>query len=371
MAKSIEYSTIKKAVGIRSVFLAARRDKNLVGRFYHMEGQFLLDRDGRHATKRDLADVMVYMAGTYDKTVSIEDVELGLLAAASDFSIDNKNVDEISEPPASVEPKAFIEDEPEDDEFVEMESKDSDDGDWVTDDYTADAPPKLDMKGKPGVKPDDDMLEAMKYGENRLRPDDQGISTFDLAIRFYNFIDNDLAVPESEDQLKHKVKLSIGSTMKALGWHKRMRKGERVFVPIDPLAYFTESPATEPVGPSSKDLGVMLRKRHELVEDEEKPVEVSKSLQEVLPKLSEANEEINDDLPWPDMSEGFTDGLPERREEPVKFVNHNEGTEEVEIKELVFDKTMTFFEDDDGNKRMLEWDAEEEIWAFHIDKKAV
>jgi hypothetical protein len=35
-------ANIKKAVGVRSVFLAARRDKNLVGRFFHMEGQFLL-----------------------------------------------------------------------------------------------------------------------------------------------------------------------------------------------------------------------------------------------------------------------------------------------------------------------------------------
>ena len=139
--------------------------------------------------------------------------------------------------------------------------------------------------------------------------------------------------------------------------------------PIVLEEYFSGEPAA--VSPAIDPDSVMLRKRHELVEDEEEPVEVSKTLQEVLPKLSDAKEEIDDDLPWPDMSEDFTDGLPERREEPVKFVNHKEGTEEVEIKELVFDKTMTFFEDEDGNKRMLEWDAEEEIWSFHIDREAV
>ena len=74
---------IRGAMGVRSVFLAARKDKNLVGRFFHMEGQFLLENDGRHATKRALADVMVYMAGAYGKSLTLEEVELGLLAAAS------------------------------------------------------------------------------------------------------------------------------------------------------------------------------------------------------------------------------------------------------------------------------------------------
>ena len=362
-------ANIKKAVGVRSVFLAARRDKNLVGRFFHMEGQFLLERDGRQTTKRALADVMVYMAGTYGKALTLEEVELGLLAAAKDISVDNERVDEIPEPPASVEPTAFIDDEPEDDEVVEMESSDSDDGDWVTADYKEDAPPKHESKGRPGVKPDDDMREAMKYGDGRLTRDDVGISTLELALRYYDFIANDLAKPETEKQVKHKVKLSIGSTMKALGWKKRMKKGEWGWYPIELEEYFSGEPTA--VSPAIDPDSVMLRKRHELVEDEEQPIEVSKTLQEVLPKLSEAKEEIDDDLPWPDMGEGFTDGLPERREEPVKFVNHKEGTEEVEIKELVFDKTMTFFEDEDGNKRMLEWDAEEEIWSFHIDREAV
>jgi len=362
-------ANIKKAVGVRSVFLAARRDKNLVGRFFHMEGQFLLERDGRQITKRALADVMVYMAGTYGKALTFEEVELGLLAAATDISVDNENVDEIPEPPSSVEPTAFIEEEPEEDEAVEMESSPSDDGDWVTSDYTEDAPPKHESKGRPGVKPDDDMLESMKYGDDRLTPNDVGISTLDLALRYYNFIENDLAVPETDKQVKHKVKLSIGSTMKSLSWKKRMKKGLWGWHPIEPDQYFGNEPVTsEPaIDPDS----VMLRKRHELVEDDEEPVEVSKTLREVLPKLSELKEEVDDDLPWPDASEDFTDGLPERREEPVKFVNHKEGTEEVEVKELVFDKTMTFFEDENGNKRMLEWDAEEEIWSFHIDREAV
>lgn len=362
-------ANIKKAVGVRSVFLAARRDKNLVGRFFHMEGQFLLERDGRQTTKRALADVMVYMAGTYDKSLTLEEVELGLLAAAKDISVDNERVDEIPEPPASVEPTAFIEDEPEDDEAIEMESSDSDDSDWVTDDYTSDSPPKRETKGKPGVKPDDDMIEAMTSGENCLTVDDCGISTLDLAIRYYDFIQNDLAMPESNEQLKHKVKLAIGSTMKALGWKTKMRKGERGWHPIDSSFFESSEDKNADTAPVVDPEGVVLRKRHELVESDDEPVEVSKSLSDALPRLSEF--ENDDDLPWPDMSEGFTDGLPEKREEPVKFVNHEEGTEDVKIKELVFEKTMTFFQDDEGNKRMCEWDAEEEIWAFHIEKEAV
>jgi len=361
-------ANIKKAVGVRSVFLAARRDKNLVGRFFHMEGQFLLERDGRQTTKRALADVMVYMAGTYGKALTMEEVELGLLAAAKDISVDNENVDEIPEPPASVEPTAFIEDEPEDDDVVEMESSDADDGDWVTADYKEDAPPKHASKGRPGVKPDDEMLEAMKYGEERLTRDDIGISTLDLALRYYDFIANDLARPETDKGVQHKVKLALGSTMKALGWKKRMRKGEWGWHPIEVEQYFSSTPENANViDPDS----VMLRKRHELVEDDDEPVEVSKTLQEALPKLSDVKEEVDDDLPWPDTNKEFTDGLPERRKEPVKFVNHKEGTEDVEIKELVFGNTMTFFEDDEGNKHMLEWDAEEGIWSFHIDQEAV
>ena len=102
---------ISGALGVRSVFLAARLDQKLAGRFYHMEGQFLLGRDGRHVTKRQLADVMVYMAGQYQKVVSLEYVELGLLAASKQYGdIAGQELTEIEEPASAQEPVQFIDD---------------------------------------------------------------------------------------------------------------------------------------------------------------------------------------------------------------------------------------------------------------------
>ena len=357
-------SNIKSAVGVRSVFLAAKLDKNLVGRFSHMSGQFLLDRDGTQATKRALADVMVYMAGKYEKLLSVEEIEMGLLAASQEYGeAENQNIDEVPEPQSQVEPTAFLDEEPEDDVVVTMETDDTDD-DFFTEGFVSESPPKPRRKGRPGVKPDDNMIDAMLKSDDKLTPEDVGISTLDLAVRFYDWIGNDLAVAESEDQLSHKVKLSIGSTMKAMGWKKRMRKGEWGWHPTDAFSFGdTEAPLIDPED-------VVLRKRDELVldPDEEEPEDIT----EGLPRLSKAIEEdVDDDLPWPDSSDGFTDGLPERKEGPVKLVNHSEGTEDVVVKELVFDKTMTFFEDDEGHKKMLEWDAEEEIWTYHIEMEAV
>ena len=105
---------IKMAMGLRSVFLAAKLDTNLVGRFSHMSGQFLLDRDGTQATKRALADVMVYMAGKYEKLLSAEEVEMGLLAASHEYGeLESQNIDEVPEPQSQVEPTSFLDDEPE------------------------------------------------------------------------------------------------------------------------------------------------------------------------------------------------------------------------------------------------------------------
>ncbi len=292
-------SNIKNAIGVRSVFLAARRDKNLVGRFYHMEGQFLLDRDGRHATKRDLADVMVYMAGVYSKALTMEEVELGLLAAAKDITINTEVIEEITEPQSEVEPTAFLEDEPEDNAVISMESK-GEDHDFFTEDFVSESPPKPRRRGRPGVKPDDVMIQAMLNGDDALSPDDVGISTFDVAVRFYDWIGNDLAVAESEDDLNHKVKLAIGSTMKALGWKKRMRKGEWGWHPTSEFSFgLDEAPLIDPDD-------VVLRKRDQLVEDPDQEEELG-PVADSLPRLSE-KDQIDDDIPWPDFSEGFTDG---------------------------------------------------------------
>ena len=371
---------ISQALGIRSVFLAARLDEKLAGRFYHMEGQFLLDKDGRTVTKRQLADVMVYMAGQYAKTLTLDDVELGLLAASKEYGeIAGQDVTQVEEPAATQEPVQFIDEEPDDDEAVEMESTVTDDSDWVTDDYKEDAPTIHPSKGKPGVKPDDEMIQKMTTGEDRLTRDDIHISTLDLALRFYDFIGNDLARPESEKGVQHKVKLALGSTMKALGWKKRMRKGEWGWHPNDDSFFDNQAPVIDADS-------VVLRKRDMLIEpeSEEIPSDMSaKIIADVLPKLSQREGQDSestqpqldpdDDLPWPDQSEmgDFTDGQPERKKEKVRFVNMIEGTEEEDERELVFSSTMTFFLDDNGVERMVEWDSDEGAWTFYIEEQAV
>ena len=72
---------IRNAVGAYSVYLAALSDKKLTGRFTQVNGSGLLDH-GNKATKRSIADVLVYMAAAYDKTLTTEEVEMGLLVAA-------------------------------------------------------------------------------------------------------------------------------------------------------------------------------------------------------------------------------------------------------------------------------------------------
>jgi hypothetical protein len=355
---------IKMAMGLRSVFLAAKLDTNLVGRFSHMSGQFLLDRDGTQATKRALADVMVYMAGKYEKLLSAEEVEMGLLAASHEYGeLESQNIDEVPEPQSQVEPTSFLDDEPEEEAVVTMESNDTED-DFFTEDFESKSPPKPQRRGRPGVKPNDVMINAMLNSDDCLTPEDVGISTLDVALRYYNFIENELAVPESDDHVSHKVKLAIGSTMKALGWKKRMRSGKWGWHPTDDFSFGdTHAPLIDPDD-------VVLRKRDQLVLDpeEEEPEDITQG----LPRLSKAIEkDVKDELAFPNTSDGFTDGLPERKEGSVKFVDHGEGTEDVVVKELVYDKTMTFFEDEDGHKRMLEWDAEEEIWTYHVDKEAI
>ena len=365
---------ISGALGVRSVFLAARLDPKLVNRFFHMQGEFLLDQNGDQVSKRALADVMVYMAGQYAKSLTLQDVELGLLAASKEYGeIAGQDLTKVQEPPATEEPVQFIDEEPDDDEAVEMESTVTDDSDWVTDNYEEDAPTIHPSKGKPGVKPDDEMIEAMTTGENRLTRDDIHISTLDLALRFYDFIGNDLARPETDEGVQHKVKLALGSTMKALGWKKRMRKGEWGWHPNDDSFFDGQAPVIDPDT-------VVLRKRDTLIEpeDEEVSPDVSaKVIADALPKLSSIEssdeQELEDDLPWPKSTEmeDFTDGEPERKKAGVRFINMIEGTEELEIKELTFGQTYTFFLDDNGIERMVEWDEHEKAWTFYIEEQAV
>ena len=366
-------ANIENAVGIHSVYLAVLKDEKLVGRYFHMEGEFLLYKDGRKVTKRQLADVMVYMAGRYGKLLTLEEVELGLLAVAKEYGeLSGQDVQAVTEPPALEEPVEFIDQEPDDDEVVEMESTTVEDSDWVTDDYQADAPAAPVSNGRPGVKPDASMIEMMTVGDGRLTKDDAHISTFDLALRYYDFIANDLAKPDTEDNVQHKVKLAIGSTMKALGWKKRMRKGVYGWVPEDD-SFFSDDPTA--INPDN----VVLRKRSRFVESDDLPQDDDVGTAESLPKLSDREEQddkpqeqldIDDDIPWSDVTD-FTDGSPERKIEAVRFIDMIEGTEETENRELVFGKTYTFFLDDNGVERMVEWDKDERCWNFYIEEKAV
>ena len=348
---------IRGAVGVRSVFLAAKLDEKLVGRFAHMSGDFLLEsQNGSRASKRALADVMVYMSGQYGKTLSTEEVEMGLLAAAMEYR------EEFMEPLVGViesrdepDPDDFIQqsiDKLPDDTSVEMELDEPAD-DWVTDQYVSEAPVKKKRKSRPGVKPDEFMLDRMRNGSDSLCDLDAGISSYDLALRFYDFIGNDLACPESEDVMGHKIKLAIGSTMKELGWKKKMRKGSYGWHPVDVVS-------TEPA-PNTE--GIVLRKKSEFVKEEPEEL-VQEQVKDSLPRLSSLKKDDDDDLPWPDMEAQFTDGSPEKEMDFVKIVNLNNGTEEVEEMEIVKDKTMTYVMSDEGAPLYLEWDAEEGIWTY-------
>jgi hypothetical protein len=344
-------------MGVRSVFLAAKLDDKLVGRFAHMSGDFLLEsKNGSRASKRSLADVMVYMSGQYGKTLSAEEVEMGLLAAAKEYREDfMEPLVDIIESDDEPDPDDFIQhsiDELPDGTSVEMELDEPVD-DWVIDQYVSETPVKK-KKSRPGVKPDEFMLDRMKNGSECLSDLDAGISSFDLAIRFYDFVGNDLACPETQDDMSHKIKLAIGATMKELGWKKKMRKGSYGWHPVDVVS----------AEPAQNIEGTVLRKKSDLVTEEPEEL-VEEQIKDSLPRLSSFQNE-DDDLPWPDMEADFTDGLPEKEMGFVKIVDLESGTEDVKEMEIIKDKTMTYVMSDEGSPLYLEWDAEESIWTYKM-----
>jgi hypothetical protein len=144
-----------------------------------------------------------------------------------------------------------------------------------------------------------------------------------------------------------------------------MRSGQWGWHPTDEFSFgATEAPLIDPDD-------VVLRKRDQLVEDPEEEEEIVK-VADGLPRLQK-KQEVDDDLPWPDMNEGFTDGAepePEKKIEFVKIVDIESGTEDVQEMEIIMDKTMTFVMVQD-HKRMLEWDSDEGIWMFEIKKEAI
>ena len=419
---------IKKAVGAYSVYLAAMSDNILTGRFTQ-NGKGLMD-NGSKATKHSIADVLVYMAAAYGKTLTYEEVEMGLLVAAQNgTSKDNSAMSKKPGPdlenlgkeyadrlsglldetsigmeisnlidrfelhkgatvgyrtieqavgvalrnlrwerrrqmtdgvrayrwyppnewslsdakPTPVEP--VVETDDFDDVFDNMEI------------FTSDEPEVVQAPGRrkgSGVKPDEELsARILETGELR-----NGITSFELALECYDFDANSIEVPESEQDMSHKVKLSIGATMKSLGWKKKTKR--RDGIPIS--GWYSWNPVHPETGPDREALqSTVLRTVEEVVEE---PV-VEKSVAEGLPRLSD--NKVDDDLPWTDMSE-FSDGGDEGDESTqevvyVKLIS-KDGVESVVERTILMKNAGVYLIPTEGEPghRMLEWDAEEQIW---------
>jgi hypothetical protein len=425
---------IKSAVGVHSVYLAAKHDENLAGRFSHTEGKSLVDGPTK-ATKRSIANVMVYMAGRYSKDLTFEEVEMGLLAAATSVVSDGKrqksgpNFDVIGAElageiegkltpdelgaeikdiidrfqlydPAShsyrtVEqglgvalrmlgwdrrrqmtsgtrayrwypPEGFFDastpnevSEPVD---IAIDASGVDDvfDDWsddIAEDVVVEEKPKPKKK-QSGVKPDDEL--AARISSMGLYP---GISSYEVAMASYDFIGNGIDVPKSEPEMPHKAKLSVGATMKNMGWGKKTRR-------IDGIPHVGWHPPEgweEPEQPET-----VLRKKEEDEPDDvftEPVADEPASVADGLPRLSGTADEVDDDLPWPDMTDFSGDAGEEGDEEPVEeraYIKeiHKDGREEVYMAEISMGSTGVYLKPTEAypSERMLEWDADEEIW---------
>jgi len=428
---------IKGAVGVHSVYLAAKHDENLAGRFSHTDGKSLVDGPAK-ATKRSIANVMVYMAGRYSKHLTFEEVEMGLLAAATASVSNSKkqrtgpNFDNIgSEFAVEIEGKLTQDDigaeikdiiekfqlydpsshsyrtveqglgvalrmlgwarrrqmtggtrayrwyppdgffdsetpnEVSDAEDVAIDASGVDDvfDDWsddIAEEYVADEEPESKPKKKQsGVKPDENL--ARRISSMNLYP---GISSYEIAMASYDFDGNGLDVPKDEAGVPHKAKLSIGATMKDMGWSKKTRR-------IDGIPHAGWHP---PVGwQEEKHPETVLRKK---TIDEDNSTQKSEpltqdSVADGLPRLGESSADVDDDLPWPDMTdfsgEDGEEGGSESAEESayVKEIQPD-GQEKVYLATITMKHTGVYLKGTEQypSERMLEWDADEDIWFF-------
>ena len=421
-------------MGVHSVYLAAKHDENLAGRFSHTDGKSLIDGPIK-ATKRSIANVMVYMAGRYSKHLTFEEVEMGLLAAAPSASINGKrqksgpNFDEIGlqlldkisgnltqddigaeikdiidrfqlYDPAShsyrtVEqglgvalrmlgwerrrqmtggtrayrwypPEGFFDadtpnevSEPED---VAIDASGVDDvfDDWsddIAEEQVVEEEPETEPKPKKkqsGVKPDEEL--ASRISSMNLYP---GISSYEIAMASYDFVGNGLAIPTEESEMPHKAKLSVGATMKDIGWNKKTRR-------IDGIPHVGWHPPKgweEPERPET-----VLRKKSE---PEEPVVDETKATADKLPRLGESVEDIDDELPWPDMGDFSGDEGEEGGEEAVEdnaYIKKVgvDGRETVYMSTILMKHTGVYKKATEEHpfETMLEWDADEEIWFY-------
>lgn len=422
---------IKRAVGVHSVYLAAKHDENMIDRFSHTGGKSLVD-SGSKATRRSIANVMVYMAGKYRQQLTSEEVELGLLAAADEIGSTTKrqkpgpNFDVIGKEYAERLSKVMTEDaigselkdiidrfelyaptkssyrtveqglgvamrimgwerrrqmtggtrayrwyppdgffdeaqvepiEPEDVALDATNIEEVFDDDWA--DEIADEEPVdvalVEKKKRSGVKPDEALAERIRT-MNLFA----GISSYEVALNSYDFVGNNLEIPKTDEDMTHKVKLSIGATMKAMDWKKRTRRVEGIpTVGWHPPDGWGGEVAVESV----------VRRKPELV-----------VVEEPAPRLADQLPRLKEDLPWPDESDFSGD-----EEKPqgktleevfaeeevkvfVKMLNLDDGTEDVVERVIVQKNAGTYLlgTEDEPRERMLEWDAAEEIWVCTV-----
>lgn len=431
---------IKGAVGVHSVYLAAKHDENLAGRFSHTDGKSLIDGLSK-ATKRSIANVMVYMAGRYSKHLTFEEVEMGLLAAArasvsngkkqrtgpnfdnigaefaveiegkltpDDIGAEIKDIiekfqlyDPSSHSYRTVEqglgvalrmlgwerrrqmtggtrayrwypPEGFFDadtpNEVSDAEDVAIDASGVDEvfDDWsddIAEEHPVEEEPEPEPKPKKkqsGVKPDEQL--ASRISSMNLYP---GISSYEIAMASYDFDGNGLNVPKNESEMPHKAKLSIGATMKDIGWSKKTRR-------IDGVPHVGWHP---PIGwQEENNPETVLRKKGDIesIANVEPQSAGRESVADGLPRLGENAGDDDDDLPWPDMTDFSGDAGEEGDEQPAEetaYVKkiHPDGQEEVFMTKILMKHSGVYMKPTEFHPMgpMLEWDADEDIWFFH------
>lgn len=381
---------MRVAVGAYSAFLAIRNDPQFEGRFTTLNGESVLDK-GKKATRKSIADVLVYMAGQYGKHLTIEEVEMGLLVGAkgangkaalpaskkrrgvdfkkigaewaedigehlheSKHELSGATIDEIikrfdlhdsskygyrtveqltgvalsmhnwKRKRQMVNGKRFVR------WYPPEEARDA-----LNADEPAVVPEEKHSSGKRGVQPNAVMAQSIADSATK---DYQGSTSFEIAQGFFEF--GGEPMPETEDDLEHRVKLLIGATMKYLGWTSKIRKKDGVsarrwYAPDDWI--FTDDDMVW----TPEELR---RANRRPASDEDVPEDAS--LADGLPRLEEA-------------------AVPER--EWVKRIDTNTGGVEVFEAEVVMKKTGVYLMDDNGIERMLEWNVDDSIWRYEVD----
>jgi hypothetical protein len=153
--------------------------------------------------------------------------------------------------------------------------------------------------------------------------------------------------------------------MKDMGWAKKTRR-------IDGVPHVGWHPPEgweEPEHPET-----VLRKKSDVEPDDvftEPDDTEPASVADGLPRLNESAE-LEDDLPWPDMTDFSGDSGDEGEAEAVEdsaYIKEigPEGHEKVYLATIIMKHTGVYLKGTEKYpaERMLEWDADEDIWFFH------